>query len=64
MMSFSTKRNQIKVKKSEFGKLNHENDVIHDARKVFCNINPQKFRRNWAFSAILAHSAILALEVF
>ena len=30
---------QQKVEKSKFGKLNFENDVIHDAHTVICNIN-------------------------
>ena len=57
-IKYSTKRNQIKVKKSRFGKFNPESDVIHDAHKVICNINLKKK------SAVLAYSAKLALEVF
>ena len=63
-IKYSAKRNPIQVEKSKFGKLNLENDVIHDAFKVIRNINLTKIRLYWAFSAILAHLAILALEVF
>ena len=64
-IKFSTKRNQIKLKKkSKFWKFNLENDVIRDAHKVICNRNLRKIRRYWAFAAISAHSAILALELF
>jgi hypothetical protein len=55
---YSTERNQIKVEKSESGKLNHENDVIHDANKVICDMNHKKNRRYWEFSVILANSVI------
>jgi hypothetical protein len=41
-IKYSAKRNQIKVRKSKFGKLNLENDVIHDALKVICNKNLKK----------------------
>jgi hypothetical protein len=54
----------MKVEKSEFGKFNLKNDVILDAQKMICNRNLKRIRRYWAFLAILAHSAILALEVF
>ena len=33
-INYSTKGNQIKVKKPRFEKVNPENDVIHDAQKV------------------------------
>ena len=33
-IKYSTKGNQIKVKKTKFEKVNPENDVIHDAQKV------------------------------
>ena len=33
-IEYFTKGNQIKVKKTRFGKVNPENDVIHDAKKV------------------------------
>jgi hypothetical protein len=46
-IKYSTKRNQIKFEKSGFGKFNPENDVIHDAHKVICNINLKKIRRYW-----------------
>ena len=36
----STKRNHIKVEKSEY---NHENGVIHDAHKLICNRHLKKF---------------------
>jgi hypothetical protein len=42
-IQYSTKRNQNQVKKSQFGKFNHENDVIPDAHKVICKINLNKF---------------------
>ena len=41
-INYSAKRNQIKVRKCKFGKFNLENDVIHDADKVFCNKNFKK----------------------
>ena len=63
-INYSSKRNRIKVKKSKFVKFNLENDAIHDAHKVICSRNLKKFRRYWAFSVILALSAIFALEVF
>ena len=33
-IKYFTRDNQIKVKKTRFGEVNPENDVIHDARKV------------------------------
>ena len=45
--NYSAKRNQIKVKKSKFGKFNLENDVIRDAHKVICNKNIEKIWRYW-----------------
>ena len=55
-MNYSTKRNQMEVLKSKFGKLSLQNDVIHEANKV--NWNLKKIRRYFSFSAISA------LEVF
>jgi hypothetical protein len=52
------------VIKSKFGKLTLENDLIHGAHKIICNKNLKEIRQNWAFSAILTHSEILALDVF
>ena len=42
---FSAKRNQIKVKKSEFWKFNLKHNVIRDAHEVICDINLKKIRR-------------------
>ena len=56
----STKRNQIKVIKRKY---NLKNNVSYDGHKIICDKNLKKNRRYWAFSAILAHSAILAVEV-
>ena len=50
----SAKGNQVKVKKSKFGKFNLENDAIRDANEEICNRNLNKIRRYWEFSAILA----------
>ena len=47
----------------KFGKFNHENDVLHDAHKVVYTINLKIIRRYWAFWAVKANSAMLALEV-
>jgi hypothetical protein len=55
-MNYSTKRNQMEVLKSKFGKLSLQNDVIHEANKV--NWNLKKIQRYFSFSAISA------LEVF
>jgi hypothetical protein len=33
-IKYSTEGNQIKVERTGFGKVNPENDVIHDAQKV------------------------------
>ena len=33
-IKYSTKGNQIKDEKTRFGKINPENDVIHNAEKV------------------------------
>jgi hypothetical protein len=33
-IKYCTKGNQIKVEKTKLGKVNPENDVIHDAKKV------------------------------
>jgi hypothetical protein len=41
-IKYSTKGNQIKVKKNRFDLVNPENDVIHDAQKVIWNINLKK----------------------
>ena len=41
---YSTKGNQINVKKTKIGKVNPENDVIHDAQKVICDLNLEKNR--------------------
>ena len=38
-INYSAKRNQLKIKKSKFGKFSPENDVIGDAHKVICNRN-------------------------
>ena len=46
-IKYSTKSNQIKVEKTRFGKVNSENDVIHDGQKVIWNINFKKIRRYW-----------------
>ena len=42
-IKYFTNRNQIIVEKSKFGKFNHDNNVIHDAHRFICIINPQKF---------------------
>ena len=42
-IKYFIKRSQLKVEKSRFEKFNHENDVIHDAFKVICNRNLEKF---------------------
>ena len=41
-ISYSIKRNQIKVDQSRFGKFNPGNDVIHDAHKLIRDINFKK----------------------
>ena len=46
-IKYSTKGNQIKVEKTRFGKVNPENDVIHDAQKVILDINLQKIWQYW-----------------
>ena len=49
-IKYSTKRYQIRIKKSNFGKLNLENHVIDDANKVICNKklgDIEQFRRYW-----------------
>jgi hypothetical protein len=62
---FNIPQNAIKVKfKEELERFNYKNDVIFDANEVICNKNLKIVRRYWAFLAILAHSAMVALEVW
>jgi hypothetical protein len=44
-IKYSTKGDQIKVEKTRFGKVNPENDVIHDAQKSNLRYKSQKNRR-------------------
>jgi hypothetical protein len=46
-IKYFTKRMQIKVEKSKFGKFDLGNDVIHDAHEIISNRNLQKNRRYW-----------------
>jgi hypothetical protein len=48
IIKYSTKGNHIKIEKTRFGKVNPENDVIHDAKEVIWDINLKKSRRYWA----------------
>jgi hypothetical protein len=62
-INYSAKRNQIKLKMRNFGKFNVENDVIRDAYKVICDSDLKKIGDIGKFGK-LAHSAILALQLF
>ena len=57
---YCTKGNQIKVKLTRLGKVNPENDVIHDAQKVIWDIKKSKKFGDIATGSISAKTSGIA----